>query len=379
LSGFRVNQELTAPSSHFPDAVFCFRLGAAVKPSSWLLLFVISIPSTVYAQGDRQQTVPFTLDWTKGKCVRCETAVGLGRIQFVNRDHAWAVGFRYGEQGAGDFIIVHTKDGGHTWREVRQSRQHAGDEDGPPAFSFLDAARGWVAWWNPAVEPKIIRTEDGGDHWRTVSGESLQKLLFFDENKAYGTEVTKFLSTNDGGRHWIESQIPDIRFIDRMFFLSPEIGWLTGSNGKEFLVFRTANGGRDWQESRTKPPDEIAMVRDVFFLNDKRGWLVTWQMNDGGTYLYSTEDGGQTWLRNPDLSFQGKNKWIAVVRFVSEEKGLLFEREGDANKLLFTQDGGAHWATQAIPHSVFDCQVHESDLLCDGGNQDFWLLRLHPK
>lgn len=350
-----------------------------MKPWCCLLLFVTFMPATIYAQQNGEQTVPFTLDWTKGECVRCETAVDLGRIQFVNVDQAWAVGFQYGEQGAGDFIVVHTKDAGHTWREVRQTRQHAGGEDGPPAFSFLDAARGWVAWWDPAGEPKMIRTGDGGEHWHNVSEEFAQKLLFFDENKGYGTVATKFLRTKDGGRHWTESQIPDIRFIDRMFFLSPEIGWLAGSDGKDFFVFRTTNGGRDWQKSRTKPPDEIAIVRDVFFLNEDRGWLVTWQMNNGGTYLYSTEDGGKTWVADPNLSFQGKNKWSAVVRFISAENGFLFGREGDANTLLFTQDGGAHWTNQLIPHSVFDCQVYKGDLLCDGGNREFWLLRVHPK
>jgi hypothetical protein len=35
---------------------------------------------------------------------------------------------------------------GRTWREVPQTHQYAGDLGGPPAFSFLDAMRGWIAW-----------------------------------------------------------------------------------------------------------------------------------------------------------------------------------------------------------------------------------------
>lgn len=290
-------------------------------------------------------------------------------------------------QGVGDYIVVHTRDAGHTWREVRQTYQHAGDADGPPAFSFLDAARGWISWWNPADEPKLISTRDGGQHWRSVSQEFLQKVRFFDDNRGYGTEVTTFLRTSDGGRHWTETQIPHLRFIDRMFFLTPDVGWIAGTDGKDFLVFRTTDGGRDWEESRTTGPKGLADVRDLFFLDQNRGWLITWHSNNGGTYLFSTVDGGRNWAPEPDPSFQGKRKWAGVVRFVSEKTGFLFESEDaggqgvDRNRLIYTTDGGIHWHQQPLPQSVYDCQVFEGGVLCSSGNwpSGFRLLTLHPK
>ena len=351
-----------------------------------LLVVVMGVATARHRQGKSDVSVPFTLAWSQGKCIGCKTAFELGRIQFVTPNEAWAVGFTYGppgSEGSGDFIVVHTKDAGHTWTELPQTRQHAGGEDGPPAFSFVDAARGWIAWWEPSDVAKVIDTRDGGQHWQHVSDEPLQKLLFFDNNRGYGAEVTTFLRTNDGGHHWVEIKIPELRFIDHMFFLTPEIGWLAGTDGKDFFVFRTTNGGHawDWEESGTTPPKELAKVRDLFFVNQNRGWLITWQMNDGGSYLYSTEDGGKKWVPEGDLSFQGKGRWMGVVRFISPQKGFLFEREDDANKLLFTQDGGAHWAKQTVPHSVFDCQVYEGDLLCDAGNRptEFSLLTVHLK
>ncbi|MBZ5498061.1 MAG: hypothetical protein LAP85_16805 [Acidobacteriia bacterium] len=352
--------------------------------SSLVVMFAIS--ALIHGQDKFGETVPFSLAWVEGKCVDCQTALMLGRIQFVSRNEAWAVGVAYpppGAQGAGDFIVVHTKDAGHTWRELRQTREHAGDEDGPPAFSFLDSERGWIAWWDPAREPKMIRTRDGGRHWLDVSDKIAQKIVFFDDSRGYGTEVTTFLRTNDGGRHWTETQIPDVRFIDRMFFLTPEIGWLAGTDGKDFFVFRTTNGGENWEKSRTTPPKELASVRDIFFLNPNRGWLVTWQLNDGGTYLYSTENGGKTWVANTDLAFQGKGNWISVVRFVSDRLGFLFESnfQSNGNQMLFTRDGGTTWIKQTLPHSVYDCQVFDGDLLCAGGGgpKNFRVLTVHSK
>jgi photosystem II stability/assembly factor-like uncharacterized protein len=148
-----------------------------VKPVGWLFALAVI--------GYAQQ--PFELKWTDGRCVGCKIARDLGHIQFVSRTEAWAVGYFFpsapGAQGAGDYIVVHTKDAGRTWRELRQTYQHVGDADGPPAFWFIDAARGWISWWDPAREPEMIRTQDGGRYWHNVSGQSLQRVRFFDQHR----------------------------------------------------------------------------------------------------------------------------------------------------------------------------------------------------
>jgi photosystem II stability/assembly factor-like uncharacterized protein len=336
----------------------------------WLAFVLAAIP--VWGQID------FTLSWVDGKCVGCKTAAQLGRIQFVSRNEAWAVGSS-GRHAAGPFVVIHTKDAGRTWREVPQTRQYPGDPDGPPAFSFIDAARGWIAWWDPSDDPKIIRTRDGGTHWEQMAGEFqesggfLQKIRFFDDLHGYGTAVTKFLRTSDGGRSWTQTEMPHVRFIDRMLFLTPDLGWLAGTDGKSVSVFRTTNGGRDWEESRTTPPNELDSVRDLFFLDKDRGWLITWHFNE--TYLLSTVDGGKNWMPVLDRSFQGEGHLAGVVRFVSDKNGFVFDA-GDHNNLIYTVDGGANWKKHTFRQFVYDCQVFGGDLLCSGG---FRILKVHPK
>jgi len=349
-----------------------------VRPPWWTPFVLAVVGSAGYGQDKSTAIAPFTLSWSEGKCLGCKTATGLGRIQFISRSEAWAVGHNDPPQVAGDFIVVHTNDAGRTWREIPLARQHAGDSDGPPAFSFLDAARGWIAWWDPAAEPKLIRTRDAGRHWRNVSQEFLQKVHFFDDNHGYGAEVNKFLRTDDGGRTWMETQIPHVRFIDRMVFLTPELGWIAGTDGQDIFVFRTSNGGRDWEESRTTGPRGLALVRDLFFLDQNRGWLIIWHFSDSGTYLLSTVDGGRSWTPEPASSFQGKNKRANVVRFVSPENGFVFVDEGKQHSVMYTMDKGAHWHGEELPRLVYDCQVLEGDLLCSA-SPGFRLLTLHPK
>jgi photosystem II stability/assembly factor-like uncharacterized protein len=170
----------------------------------------------------------------------------------------------------------------------------------------------------------MISTRDGGQHWQSVSQQFLQSMQFVDDSHGYGTVAEGFFRTDDGGRSWAETKIPDIGFIDRMVFLTPDDGWIAGIDGKDFLVFRTVNGGRDWEQSRTTPPQQPERVRDLFFFDHQRGWLTIWNHNGEGTYLYSTVDGGKHWMPDPDLSFRGKGRQANVVRFASRERGFVF-------------------------------------------------------
>jgi photosystem II stability/assembly factor-like uncharacterized protein len=203
-------------------------------------------------------------------------------------------------------------------------------------------------------------------------------MQFIDDRHGYGTVADEFFRTDDAGRSWVKTKIPDIRFIDRMVFQTPDNGWIAGVYGKDFLVFRTINGGRDWEESRTTPPRPPERVRDLFFFDQQRGWLTNWNHIGEGTYLYSTVDGGKHWTPDPDLSFQGKDKQANVVRFTSKERGFVFFLEGGQSRLVYTTDGGTHWHKQALASFVYDCQVFEGDLLCSS-EPGFRLLTLHPK
>ena len=202
-----------------------------------------------------------------------------------------------------------------------------------------------------------------------------------DDSRGYGTLGEEFYRTNDGGRSWLQTKIPDIASIDHVFFLTPEVGWISGAggiNGKDFFVLRTVNGGRDWEVSRGTPPHPPAWVRDLFFFDQQHGWLVTWGYNDDGSYLYSTVDGGNHWTAEPDLSFQGKGKLASVVRFTSKERGFFFLDDYGQSRLVYTEDGGTHWFKQAMARLVYDCQVFEGNLLCSAA-PGFRLLTVHPR
>jgi photosystem II stability/assembly factor-like uncharacterized protein len=327
-------------------------------------------------QDPQDATGPFTLTWTEGKCLGCKNADDLGEIQFISRSEFWGVGFEHVPNGV-NTIVVRSMDAGRTWREVPESQQYT-DPDGRLAFSFLGPSRGWIDPLDVvADEGKMMGTRDGGQHWQRVSRQFLQSMKFVDDRHGYGTVANEFLRTDDGGRSWVGNKIPDVRFIDRMIFLTPDHGWIAGTDGKDFLVSRTVNGGSDWEQSRTTPALPPERVRDLFFFDQQFGWLITWNRIGEGAYLYFTVDGGKHWAQDPDLSFQGRGMLGNVIRFTSRETGFFFYLEGARQRLAYTTDGGAHWHKQALPGFVSDCQVLEGNMSCSAA-PGFRLLTLHP-
>lgn len=281
-------------------------------------MFVLAeLVSLVYGQNQKAANSPFTLTWSEGRCLGCENAAWLGDIRFVSRSEVWGVGIKDALNDL-NTVVVHSKDAGRTWREVPQSQQYT-DPDGRLAFAFPDVMHGWIDTLDVvAAEGKMISTQDGGRHWTRVSKQFLQSMQFIDDRYGYGTLADKFFRTDDGGRSWTETTIPDTRFIDCMTFLTSDDGWVAGVHGKDFLVFRTVNGGRDWEESRTTPPQLPTLVHDFLSSGNSR------------------------------------------------------------SKLLYTTDGGTHWHVQALPRFINECHVFTGDLMCSA-EPGFRLLSVHPK
>lgn len=326
---------------------------------------------------------PFTLEWTAGLCKHCGVARQLGELRFTRANEAWAIGLWRPSGGdlSGGYIIVHTLDAGKTWRELRSSETHTVE----PAFSFVDALHGWVSGMSPVGESWVFQTMDAGRHWRRVSDQDLQGAIFFDGVQAYGRAANHFLRSSDGGQNWTESELPQVKFIDRMFFLNPQIGWIAGSDGEDAIILRTSDGGQHWEESRIHASTKTAEVRDVYFLNPQQGWLITWPFHDEGTHLFRTQDGGKTWEADPDASFQGARNWLSGVRFVGDKLAWGFGRRDlgggkEQGLLLYSHDAGDHWQKFDLPRSVYDCQAFEGNLLCSAhsGETGLFLLKIHP-
>lgn len=152
---------------------------AEVKKPVATMFVLGELVSAGYGQDTRAANTPFTLSWSKGKCLRCRIAAGLEEIQFFSRSEVWDVGSNAGLNMV-NTIVVHSTDAGRTWREVPQTGQMT-DPGGRLAFPFLDVAHGWIVPANPVGDPETISSRDGGQHWQSLSQRFLQSMQFIGE------------------------------------------------------------------------------------------------------------------------------------------------------------------------------------------------------
>ncbi|MEM7308172.1 MAG: oxidoreductase [Planctomycetota bacterium] len=126
------------------------------------------------------------------------------------------------------------------------------------------------------------------------------------------------------------------------------------SAGTPARVYRTDNGGADWQLA-FEHPDERAFFDAMAFWDERRG-LAFSDPIDGKLVVIRTADGGRTWTPLPPDAFPDSPEGEAG--FAASGTCLAVGADGEAwiglggtagARLFRTGDGGATWSTHATP------------------------------
>lgn len=133
--------------------------------------------------------------------------------------------------------------------------------------------------------------------------------------------------------------------------LSSEQSWVIADG----QLFATQDGGQTW---RAAAPAADQAVESAFFVNAQQGWVVLGPTSGRTTIsLARTADGGQTWLRLPDVSLptdSGQAAAAAQVQFLDDQRGWLALKLATGvnfslGRLYYTQDGGYTWTARTLP------------------------------
>jgi photosystem II stability/assembly factor-like uncharacterized protein len=186
-----------------------------------LLLLVVSIPTRV--SGDEFPI--WTFDFRD---------VFLD-IAFLNEETAVIVGAR------GRVLLSHPK-----YKNLWSPRD-SGTKQALTCLSFADEKNGWAAGHGGV----IIHTADGGQTWRIQRESSSENSPLFDIqfpslNVGYACGAyDTFLKTTDGGKTWTHTAPGSDYIYNGLAFLDEETGYLVGEFG---TVLRTADGGKSWEK-----------------------------------------------------------------------------------------------------------------------------------
>jgi photosystem II stability/assembly factor-like uncharacterized protein len=275
----------------------------------------------------------------------------LNDVFFVNPEVGWVTSGSSSEGG----MLLETRDAGATWTVVLGDRE----SKEPPFHSpyFLDERLGWVLQSAGIGKNKLLRTDDGEswqqvgaiDHsWGLLDYTFLSKHLglYLDAND----NVARIMRTTDGGRTWkeafrcrakvvIDGLSRDVECnLKSMHFPTANVGYaIGGAHGAKQTLFvaKTEDGGAKWRLNViTDIGGDLEVYHDheVFFTDENTGFA-----HLSENRLYSTTDGGRTWVGL--VGTPGEE-----IRFADPEVGWSFA----GARLSYTTNGGKRWSSREL-------------------------------
>ncbi len=209
-------------------------LPAVQSPASRysLMLDVTAAGERIVAVGERGFVI-YSDDngatWTQAEV---ETRMQLNAVTFADDRHGWAVGE--------DAVILHTSDGGKSWR--RQFDDRDADLKGPLLDIWCRDASECLA---VGVYNKLFHTADGGTTWENASErvDNLDEWHLFsisvtsDGNLYLGSEMGLLFVSTDGGESFAPVQTDHTGSFQNILAAS-------GDGGDNLLMF--GPGGSLW-------------------------------------------------------------------------------------------------------------------------------------
>ena len=313
-------------------------------------------------------------------------------VWFANKDQGWAVG-GYDLPGLNHSraVVVSTKDGGQTWKELPHQIVPRLKTVVFPNKANLE--NGWaVGEVDPGTGSSLFYTSSSGSVWssqeskpmpamkRAVSGG--RRFVVIDSAGQLGA-----ISDNRFEYAVVTSKYPSV--INDLVMTDARHGWAVGNNG---MVVRTRNGGTSWTpvgESQLQPLQhsdfrsvsatgdsvwfggtcgrtlvrlnretekvtfvtlpQSASINRIRFIDPSNGWAV----GDFGT-IFATKDGGSTWQLQRRGAARGAAQIDAIV-FCQSRHDVPFE-------FLATQcaENGKRFAVRVLSKNTSDGQSFDA-------------------
>jgi len=243
----------------------------------------------------------------------------LMSIYFVNKN----IGFASREHTD----ILKTIDGGEHWVKITNT------SDRIYTFNFLDDQNGFIA----GIYGVIHKTSNGGNTWSwagfqtgRIDGTDINSLCFLNNNLGFAVGMRGIiLKTTDGGMSWIQ-YAPTYTEIARVDFVSNNTGFAPVGN----KILKTTDAGNTWEINEA--PMAYAGTLKYSVVTENTGYCVVRDNLGGPYYIYKSTNGGQTWT---NTNYNGLYATLSSIYFIDENTGYISGGTG----VFRTTDGGNSW------------------------------------
>ena len=357
-----------------------------------------------WAQPKASSAPPFEVSMVRGVCRNCQTAHMLGTIGFADGRDLWALGFMPpGETGEGDYSILHSADGGRSWRELHRPWQH----NIAPVISFANRRDGLISLYDiGGAAPLLQVTHDGGRSWRRVSAPSgsIGAIHYFGEGETmaigrpFYAKTAVLHATSNLEEYWESATLPGGFWPEALRFEDNSKGMVGGCLDHHLNVLATTDWGEHWSTAQLETPasvsdggtgcdfvidrietspagrDWLLARRDVYSPGRTKGFSAIWTSRDHGaswTQVYREE------LDEPPAS----SVWLDGPYWLGKDTILVFKNgPNDRHSVLYTRDDGASWVEAPLSTGLEGCTHDKLELVCNSSDdrRGFFLARLHP-
>ena len=195
---------------------------------------------------------------------------------------------------------------------------------------------------------KILKTTNKGNYWISLNSgyeNNFNSLSFSNNLNLYiAGDSGLLIKTTDLGNSWSHSYLikPLVEF-NSVCFVNDTIGFVGGINSnsqKANKIFRTYNGGNNWDSIETIGSYSITL----FFINSEIGWSIIGYDAFGVYEIIKTSNSGLNW--NSQFG-SGVTPPAKDIFFIDSLYGWLSYRSSvSIPKILRTTDGGNNWITE---------------------------------
>ncbi len=265
-------------------------------------------------------------------------SIRFNDVVYSDINTAFTVGEHQNETG----IIARSIDSGNTWDTTIISEEL-------DAISFPCNNIGYAVGANGT----ILKTIDIGINWTTQNStvsNRLNSVFFINDSTGFAGGGNFILKTINGGYNWV-SQGVDSGYVVDIFFPSDSIGYLLTSSQSDVshYVFKTIDCGNSWNLYSTIISNGL-YLSSMYFTNDTIGYIC------GQFQMYKTTNGGLNWnLQSSSPPGMG-DMWmddIMDVFFLNIDTGFIvgnsqFYRTNTGGDTLITI------ITEIVPHKKIE-------------------------
>jgi len=325
----------------------------------------------------RQESAPFSHNYSFPDC-----------IHFFNENDGWCLGDPIPQEGAIEFEIYTTSNGGGNWIPVSAGNKPnslTGEYAMPHYSSINDTI------WFGTTKGRIYKSTDRGNNWTVFTvPDMLDKWItpvfrngshglvhnFFYVGNLMIMHDGAICETFDGGETWTTiATTGPLYWTDLAYIPGTENTWVSTGGRKEVQgrgASFSKDGGHTWVSF---PGTEGANFRNMSWINNHCGWAGSFNLNDsiGGIYKFvgalPTSPSGI----DPNFSslhpltirvFPNPGSRQITIEYNLQEPGMasltIFNHLGQEVGVLVNelQTKGIHklqWNTEGLPSGIYFC------------------------